>query len=37
MALVPGLNVGVGFFILLSLWFVTVLAIIVLAAIPKAR
>ena len=37
MALVPGLNIGVGILVLIILWIITVLAVIALAAVPKAR
>ena len=37
MALVPGINVGVGLLVLIILWALTILAIIALAAVPKAR
>ena len=37
MALVPGLNIGAGILVLIILWIITVLAVIALAAVPKAR
>ena len=37
MALVPGLNIGVGFLVLIIIWAATVLGAISLAAVPKAR
>ena len=37
MALVPGLNIGVGILVLIIIWIITVLAVIALAAVPKAR
>lgn len=37
MALVPGLNIGVGLFLIISVWCIAVLAILALAAIPKVR
>ena len=37
MAIVPGLNIGVGLLILIILWIAAGVAVVVLAAIPKAR
>ena len=37
MALVPGLNIGVGILVLIIIWIITMLAVIALAAVPKAR
>ena len=37
MAVVPGLNIGVGLLVLIILWVATALACIAMAAIPKAR
>ena len=37
MALVPGLNIGVGILVLTILWIITVLAVVALAAVQKAR
>lgn len=37
MALISGLNIGVGLLVLLILWVASVLAIVALAAVPKAR
>lgn len=37
MAIVPGLNIGVGLLILIILWVAAGIAVVVLAAIPKAR
>ena len=37
MALVPGLNIGVGLLLLILVWVAAVLATLALAAVPKAR
>lgn len=37
MALVPGLNIGVGILVLIILWVISLLTVIALAAVPKAR
>ena len=37
MAVVAGLNIGVGLLVLIIMWTVAVLAVIALAAVPKAR
>ena len=37
MALVPGLNIGVGLLLLIVIWAATLAATLALAAVPKAR
>jgi len=37
MALVPGLNIGVGLLLLIIIWTATLIATLALAAVPKAR